>query len=64
MSKVNPIQLQKFLKGTGYPAKKNALIKQADKNGADKNVKEVLNQLPDQEYETPAAVNKEIGKIK
>ena len=64
MSKVNPIQLQKFLKGTDYPAKKKELLKQAEKNGADDNIKDVLNQLPELEFETPAEVNKEIGKLK
>ena len=64
MSKVKPIQLQKFLKGRDYPAKKKELLKQAEKNGADDNIKEVLNQLPDLDFETPAEVNKEVGKMK
>lgn len=63
MSKVNPIQIQKFLKGMDYPAKKKDLIKQADKNGADKNVKEVLEQIPDDSYQTPAEVSQAIGDV-
>ena len=63
MSKVNPIQLQKFLKGTDYPADKKALLKQAEKNGAEKDMTEILNQLPEQEYQTPAEVSKEVGKL-
>lgn len=63
MSKVNPIQLQKYLKGVDYPAKKKDLIKHASQHGADKNVKEVLEQIPDEEYQTPAEVSQAVGKV-
>jgi len=63
MSKVNPIQMQKFLKGMDYPASKEELIDHAKQNGADENVCTTLEQLPDEEYETPADVSKAVGKI-
>ncbi len=63
MAKVNPIQLQKHLKGVDYPASKQELIEHAKHLGADKDALSVLEQLPDEEYETPADVSKAVGDI-
>lgn len=63
MAKVNPIQIQKYLKNMDYPANKQDLIKHAEKQGADKNVRETLEHLPDKQYQTPADVSEAIGKI-
>ncbi len=46
MAGVNPIQIEKFLKGIDYPAKKADLIKRAEQNGADEQVRATLQQLP------------------
>lgn len=61
MAKLNPIELQKHLKGVSYPASKQDLVDAAEGNGADDDVKGLLDALPDEEYETPAAVNKALG---
>jgi hypothetical protein len=61
--KVNPIQVQKFLKGMDYPARKEDIIQRAEDEGADQRVREVLEQLPDEEYGTPADVSKAIGQV-
>ena len=63
MAKVTPIQLQKHLKGVDYPATKEELIQHAEGQGADEAVRFILNQLPDEEYETPADVNKAVGEL-
>ncbi len=63
MAKVNPIQAQKFLKGMDYPASKDDLVKHAEKQGADENVRSALEQLPEEQYETPADVSQALGKI-
>lgn len=63
MAKANPIQIQKDLKGMDYPASKQDLIQHAEKHGADQSVRSVLEQIPDKQYETPAAVSKAIGEI-
>lgn len=63
MAKVNPIQVQKFLKGVDYPASKQDLIDKAQEYGADNNMRQMLEQLPEQEYDTPADVSKAIGDI-
>ena len=60
---VNPIQIQKFLKGVDYPASKASLLQNAERNGADEGVRATLEQLPDEEYETPADVSEALGKI-
>ena len=62
MAKVNPIQLQKYLKGVDYPASKEDLINHAQQQGADENALSALEQLPDEQYETPTDVSKAIGE--
>jgi hypothetical protein len=63
MAKVNPIQLQKYLKGVDYPASKQDLLDRAKHEGADENVFSTLERLPDEEYQTPADVSKAVGGI-
>ncbi len=63
MAGVNPIQIEKFLKGIDYPAKKADLIKRAEQNGADEQVLSTLQQLPDQQFDSPADVSKAVGAI-
>lgn len=63
MATVNPASLQKYLKGMNYPATKDDLIEHAESQGADDNVLDTLEQLPEDEYETPADVSKAIGEI-
>ena len=63
MAGVNPIQLQKYLKGMNYPAHKADLIKRAEQNGADEQVRSTLEQLSDQEFDSAADVSKAIGAI-
>lgn len=58
---VNPIQVQKFLSGVDYPAGRDELVEHARGQGADENVVETLQRLPDRQYDGPNAVSKEIG---
>ena len=62
MAKVNPVQVQKFLGGLDYPASKEDLMNRAEQEDADQEVRSILEQLPDQNYETPADVSKAVGK--
>lgn len=62
MQHVNPIQIQKFLKGVDYPASKEVLIENARKMGADENVCASLEQLPDQDYDAPVDVSEALSK--
>ncbi|MGM3308995.1 DUF2795 domain-containing protein [Anabaena sp. WFMT] len=64
MTKANPVELQKHLKGVDYPAGKDELIEHAREQGADKKLLSLLEQLPeDEEYESPTELNKAIGEI-
>ena len=63
MAHVNPIQLQKFLKGVNYPASKAALLDNARKLGADENVCTSLEELPEQDFEAPVDVSQALSKI-
>jgi Protein of unknown function (DUF2795) len=58
----NPIQVQKYLGGIDYPASKEDIVKKAKDKGADNNVMEALQNLPDQEYDAPTAVSEAISK--
>lgn len=60
MNKLNPAQIQKNLPGVGYPVSKKDLLMHAEQEGADEQVLRALKQLPDQQYETPAAVSQAI----
>lgn len=57
MAHANPIQIQKYLKGVDYPATREHLIANARKLGADESVCASLEQLPDEEFQTPAEVS-------
>lgn len=62
-AKANPIQVQKALKGVKYPAPKRDLIATARRNEADQTVLSTLERIPDQTYQRPSDVAKEIGKL-
>ncbi|MES2353003.1 MAG: DUF2795 domain-containing protein [Pseudomonadota bacterium] len=63
MPHVNPIQIQKFLKGIDYPASKETLIENAKKLGADENVCQSLEELPQKKYDAPVDVSEALGKL-
>lgn len=60
-AKHSPIGIQKALKGASYPARKQDLLDTAQANGADDSTLQTLRDMPDDEYDTPAAVSKAIG---
>lgn len=63
MAHANPIQIQKFLKGVDYPASRQALIDNAKNMGADEAVCASLEQLPDEDFQTPAEVSQAFGHL-
>lgn len=63
MAQVNPVQLQKHLKGMDYPASKQAIVDYAKQQGADDKAIAVLKQLPEEKYETPTDVNKAVEEV-
>nr|WP_184045312.1 DUF2795 domain-containing protein [Paraburkholderia sp. MM5384-R2] len=59
---MNPfIDVQKALKGASYPADRKSLIETAKANGAADDVLQRLQDLPDQQYQSPADVSKGVG---
>lgn len=64
MATVNPINLQKHLKGLDYPASKQDLVEHAKSKGADDEMLDLLEQLPDdEEFQTPTEVNQAVGEL-
>ncbi|GAA0479559.1 DUF2795 domain-containing protein [Streptomyces olivaceiscleroticus] len=59
---VDPIEMQKCLGGVSYPASKDEIMRQAEQHGANKDIMGALKNLSKSEYDSPAAVNKEVGK--
>ena len=62
--KINPIQLQKYLKGTNYPTEKQTLLETARRNGAPDDVLATLQDLPEQPYNAPKDVSQQVGKLR
>lgn len=61
--KVNPIQVQKFLKGMHYPANKEDIVNKAKELGADDNIIMVLQKLSGEVFNTPAEISKGISQV-
>lgn len=59
----SPIDVQKALKGMDYPASKDEIVQKARAAHADDRIVDVLQQIPERDYETPASISKEIGKL-
>ncbi|WP_246171909.1 DUF2795 domain-containing protein [Microbacterium oryzae] len=53
--------MQKFLGGIDYPASKEDIVASARKSGADDNVLQALEAIPDGEYDAPTAVSSAIA---
>lgn len=60
--RVSPIQLQKHLKGTNYPASKNDLVRRAEDNQASPEIVEKIRQLPGDRFGSPKDVMKALGQ--
>ncbi|MEA5456430.1 DUF2795 domain-containing protein [Sinomonas sp. JGH33] len=57
---VNPIQIQEFLGGVGYPAEKAELVRAAREQRADSNVLRAVEGIPDRTYAEPTEVSEAI----
>ena len=63
-AKVSPAQIQKKLDGVDYPASKQDLIDHVkNSEGNNKEVIQVMDQLPDKDYNSPVDVSKAVGQI-
>jgi hypothetical protein len=59
----SPVAIQKALAGVDYPATRDRLAETARAHHADQEIVELIDRLPDRDYESPAAVSKAIGQI-
>jgi hypothetical protein len=58
---VNPIEVQKNLKGVSYPASKDDLVQAAERNGAGAELVEQLRSLGSDRFEGPNEVMKALS---
>jgi hypothetical protein len=58
-----PVDVQKALKGMDYPASKSDVVQCAERSHADPHMLDMLRQILDREYRTPASVSKELGRL-
>jgi hypothetical protein len=58
----NPIQVQKYLGGIDYPASKDDIVRTAEEQGADQDVMDALNGIPDREYDGPTALSQAVSR--
>jgi len=62
-AKANPVEVQAFLEGVGYPTEKRRLLREAEKQGAGREVRATLRRLPDTKFDSPTDVSEAIGKL-
>ncbi|MBQ0987870.1 DUF2795 domain-containing protein [Streptomyces sp. F63] len=60
--KINPIELQKALKGADYPADRKSLASLAESNGADRKVVEKIQSLGQKKFTGPDQVEKAVAQ--
>ena len=58
----SPANVTHHLKGIHFPAQKRDLVQQAKKNGAELDIMQVLNAMPEQEFANIADVMKAVGE--
>ncbi len=60
---INPKTVQQFLGEVDYPITKNELIDQAREHGADEEIVDILDLIPQSRFESPIEVSKALGNI-
>ena len=55
------IEVQKFLSGMDYPARKDEILEHARSQGASDDVLQALEGISDREYDGPNAVSQEVA---
>jgi hypothetical protein len=59
----NPVEVQAFLEGVGYPTEKRKLLREAESQRASRDVRATLRRLPEKNFKSPTDVSKAIGKL-
>jgi Protein of unknown function (DUF2795) len=63
-ARANPVEVQKFLEGVGYPVRKGELVAQAKSRRAKSSVRDTLERLPDKRFKSPTEVSEAIGRLR
>jgi hypothetical protein len=58
---VNPIELQKHLKGVDYPASKDDIVSTAESNGAPDDILDALRSMSKDSFDGPTAVTEALS---
>ncbi len=64
MVRVSPAVVEKSIKGIKFPASKQDLIQQAEDNDANQDILNILNNVPDKQFNSPIDISIAIGKMK
>jgi hypothetical protein len=62
-TKANPVEVQSFLEGVGYPTRKHELVREAERHNAPSEVRATLRRLPDKKFDSPTEVSEAIGSL-
>jgi Protein of unknown function (DUF2795) len=62
-AKANPVEVQAFLEGVGYPTGKRKLLREAESQGAGREVRATLRRLPDKDFGSPTEVSEAISRL-
>ena len=62
-AKANPVEVQAFLEGVGYPVGKRKLLRDAESQGASREVRATLRRLPERQFGSPTEVSRAIGRL-
>jgi hypothetical protein len=63
-AKATPIEVQAFLDGVSYPTRKGELLREAERSGAQREVRNTLERLPEERFQSPTEVSEAIGKLR
>ncbi len=63
MAKINPIELQKHLKGLDYPASKDDIVSLAESNDAGEDILDALRSMKDGTYEKPTDISHAVSEV-
>ena len=58
---VNPIELQKYLKGVDYPASKDDLASTAESNGAPSEIVDAIRSASQDSFDGPTGIEKALS---
>ena len=64
VSHAHPVEVQAFLEGVGYPARKERLVQEARTRGASRDVRETIERLPERQFDSPIEVSEAIGSLR